>query len=79
MKSVYVNNILVQLNNHNESEELRPNLVRAAVESVYGNIKNKSIVNDNYKAYRVTSGGNIRKITNKEAYLMIFPVVVNCE
>ena len=63
MKTVKVNGQEVQLNNMVESDELTPKVVRAALRTVYGNTHVKSVVDDGNKAYTVTRGGNVRKMS----------------
>lgn len=62
MKTVYVNSTQVQINNYNESDELTPTVVRAALRIAYGYTKVSAIVHDSSKAYR-TSPSSIRKVS----------------
>ena len=67
MKTVYVNNQVVQLNNNSENEALTPAIVRGALSIAFGHTAVNAIVRDTHDAYKVTPRA-IRKMSAEESY-----------
>ena len=67
MKTVYVNNQVVELNNAKEGENLNPSIVRRALRVLFGNTRQFATVRDSKTAYRATPS-RIRKLNAADAY-----------
>ena len=67
MKTVYVNNQEIQLNNVKSNATLTPSLVRSALRIATGNTRQHAIVHDSNCGYKVTPS-RIRRMKAVELF-----------